>query len=206
MIRILAALAVLGAGQVQAQSVEGLPAGSYHSDPTHSMLVFHVDHLGLQEFTATFDTAEATLEIDPTDPGSARVTANVPVRSLDLPTPPTGFLDALMTEPWFDGAGHPEMVFTSDKVSLTGPDTADVEGTLDIKGVAAPLVLHVKFNGGYPPGVIEPTPRIGFSATGEISRTAFGMGEFVPAEGTHLGIGDAVRFEIEIEFMGPVPG
>lgn len=189
-----------------AQSVEGLPAGTYTSDPTHTILVFHIDHLGLQQFTATFDDVNAVLEIDPADPASALLTASVPVASLDLPAPPKGFLDSLMIAPWFDREAHPEMTFTSTSVTLTGATTAEVEGVLNIKGTEGPLTLQVTFNGAYPPGVIEPTPRIGFSARGSLKRSEFGMAEFVPEEGSKLGMGDEITFEIEAEFSGPAPG
>jgi polyisoprenoid-binding protein YceI len=63
--------------------------------------------------------------------------------------------------------------------------------------------MEATYNGGWPGIPQDPHARIGFSATGELSRTAFGMGFGVPAPGTTMGVGDAVSFEIEVEFSGP---
>lgn len=202
----LAAALAFAALPAAAADVTGLPAGTYVADPSHAMLVFRIDHLGLQKFTASFDTLSATLEIDPAAPEAAHLTATVPVASLDLAAPPEGFLAALMVPPWFDAAAHPEMTFSSTETTRTGDNTADIAGTLTLNGIEGPLTLAATFNGAYPPGVIEPTPRMGFSATGMIDRTAFGMTQFTPPEGSTLGIGAEVNFRIEIEFSGPAPG
>jgi polyisoprenoid-binding protein YceI len=206
MFRTLLTVLAVAAPAVHAADVTGLLSGRYLSDPSHTVVVFRIDHLGLQKFTATFDSVSATLDIDPADPASARLTATIPVRSLDLPAPPAGFYDTLMVPPWFDAEAHPEMRFASTAVTPTGEATADVAGTLSINGNEAPVTLQVTFNGGYPPGQIEPTPRLGFSATGSLRRSEFGMADFIPAPGTTLGIGDEITFEIEAEFSGPAPG
>jgi polyisoprenoid-binding protein YceI len=38
---------------------------------------------------------------------------------------------------------YPQLVFTSSKVLAKGPDQYDVEGSLTIRGVAKPIVVHV---------------------------------------------------------------
>ncbi len=44
---------------------------------------------------------------------------------------------------------------------------------------------------------------LGFSATGTIWRSDFGIGFGIPAPGTTLGIGDEVAIRIEAEFINP---
>ncbi|MFN3959210.1 MAG: YceI family protein [Parvularculaceae bacterium] len=180
------------------------PAGIYRLDTSHASLVFKVDHIGFSAYTGQFRSFDATLQFDPARPEDMSVTATIDATSLDIPSPPEGFLDELKSATWIDAVGHPEMVFRSTKVTLTAPDKARVEGDLLFRGVAAPVEMEVVFNGGYagfPP--YDPNARIGFSATGALKRSVFGVSIGVPTPDAPVGVGDLVRFEIEAEFTGP---
>ncbi len=103
-----------------------------------------------------------------------------------------------------DAAQFPTMTFTSTTVAITGADTADVTGDLTLHGVTKPITLQVTYNGGYGANDIDPSgARIGFSATGSLMRSEFGMGMGVPAPGSDFGVGDAVGIIIEAEFLNP---
>jgi polyisoprenoid-binding protein YceI len=180
------------------------PAGVYRLDKSHATLVFKVDHIGFSAYTGQFRSFDATLQFDPAQPEDMSVTATIDATSLDIPSPPEGFLDALKGADWLDAVGHPEMVFRSTSVTLTAPDRARVDGDLSFRGVVAPVEMHVVFNGGYagfPP--YDPNARIGFSATGALRRSVFGVSIGVPTPDAPIGVGDLVRFEIEAEFKGP---
>jgi polyisoprenoid-binding protein YceI len=88
-------------------------------------------------------------------------------------------------------------------VRLAGRESAEVTGKLSLRGVTAPVTLHVTFNGGYPGHPLDPNARLGFSAEGSLSRSAFGMSVGVPEPPSTLGVGDMVRFTIEAEMTGP---
>ena len=85
----------------------------------------------------------------------------------------------------------------------TGANTANVTGDFTMHGVTKPLVLAVTFNGGYAGHPYDPNARIGFSATGSIKRSEFGMAYGVPEPGTTMGVGDDVSLVLEAEFSGP---
>jgi polyisoprenoid-binding protein YceI len=177
------------------------PAGSYRLDNSHASLAFKVDHIGFSNYTGQFRDFDATLTFDPKNPAAMAVTATINVASLDIPAPPAGFLDELKSAAWLDAVGHPEMTFRSTAVTLTAPDRARVEGELTFRGAAAPLVMDVVYNGGYadfPPH--DPNARIGFSATGALKRSVFGVTAAIPTAEQPFGFGDAVSFEIEAEF------
>lgn len=179
------------------------PAGPYRLDKSHASLDFKVDHIGFSSYVGRFKAFDATLAFNPQDPAAMRVEASIDVLSLDVPTPPEGFLAELLGPTWLDAGAHPTMTFRSTAVTLIGPDAARVVGDLAFRGVVAPIALIVRFNGGYKDfAPYDPNPRIGFSATGTLSRSAYGLSFGLPPEGSRMGVGDAVSVMIEAEFTG----
>lgn len=77
-------------------------------------------------------------------------------------------------------------------------------GDLTLHGVTRPVTLRVRFNGGYAGHPLDPGgARIGFSATGTVFRSDFGIVLGIPEPGTTIGVGDAVSIRIETEFVNP---
>jgi polyisoprenoid-binding protein YceI len=204
--RPLALLLLTCALPAAAQDVSDfVPAQTFALDPIHSSVTFDLSHLGFSNFTASFDTLSGSLTLDPTNPGAAQVSVQIPLAGMDLPGPATsGLFDTLMSAEFFDAATNPDITFTSDSITLTGDKTADIAGTLSIHGISQPVTLSATYNGGWGKQPFEPNARIGFSATTAISRTAFGMGFGVPAPGTTMGVGDMISVRIETEWTGPV--
>lgn len=183
---------------------EGLPAGTYRLDPSHASLVFTVNHLGFTNYTGAFSRFDATLELDPQNPQGGSLQAVIDTGSLVIPAPPEGFLAELTGPDWLNAGAFPEMTYQSTQIDLTGEDTAVVTGNLTLNGTSAPVRLDVTFNGGYPGfAELDPFARIGFSATGQLNRSDFGIAYGIPPEGSELGVSDAVDIVIEAEFSGP---
>ncbi|AQQ03311.1 hypothetical protein B0E33_06655 [Roseibium algicola] len=182
-----------------------LPAGGYKIDKFHSTLVFRANHLGFSYYSASFADFDAALELDPADPANASLSVDINVASLHLTaTPPDGFRDMLLGPDWLNAGDHPKITYRSTSIELTGAETAVVTGDLSFRGETRPVELDVRFNGGYPGlAVYDPQARIGFSATGTLRRSDFGMSYGLPPEGSNLGVGDDVEFVIETEFSGP---
>lgn len=193
------------AGPITPKPTEA-PAGEYKSDQSHTSVTFRVNHLGLSNYTARFTKADAVMQFDPKNPSAISVTAEVDPKSLttDFPLPKPDFDAELAGKSWLDAAQFPKITYKSTKVVMTGPDTATVTGDLSLHGVTRPLVLAAKFNGGYPAGGMDPSgARIGFSASGVLKRSEFGVAYGIPAPGTTMGVGDDVEIAIEAEFTQP---
>ncbi len=184
-------------------AVTEAPAGTYTLDKAHASLDFRVSHMGFSNYTARFANFDAKLQLDPANPAASSVTASIDPRSLTLPSPPKGFVEELLNDKWLGAVKFPEMTFKSTKVEMTGPNTARITGDLTLKGATAPVMLDATFNGGYAGHPFDPNARIGISARGTLSRTAFGVKEGVPPPGSNMGVGDTVEFIIEAEFNGP---
>ena len=175
------------------------PAGTYEIDPAHTSVIFKVNHLSFSNFTAGFDRVTGRLAFDPANPSAMSVEATIDPASLDISTPPAGFLDELLGAGFFDAKAFPAITFKSTKVEVTGPKTAKVTGDLTLHGVTKPVTLDTTFNGGWAANAYDGN-RIGFSAHGTLKRSEFGMGAGVPPPGTTMGVSDEVQFAIETEF------
>ncbi|MDP3738901.1 MAG: YceI family protein [Hyphomonadaceae bacterium] len=186
-----------------APSIEGIPAGDYKLDPTHSTLFFKISHLGFSNFTLWFDTFGADLKLDPANPSAATLMATIDPASLMVHAPPGGFQDELRGEKFVDAKQFPAITFKSTAVTMTGPNTADITGDLTFRGITKPITLSAIYNGGYEGHAYEPQARIGFSAKGVFKRSDFGLDYGLPAEGSNMGASDDIHVVIESEFLGP---
>lgn len=197
MLRLLiAAMASLSLGACVSAPVrdpERLPSGQWTLDPAHASAHWQVQHMGLSWYTGRFDDIEARLDFDPSHPEDAQLTAIITARSISTGDP--DFDDSLCGGGWFDCDAHPQIIFTSERIEVTGEDTGLVYGQLQLKGVTRPVVLETQFYGGvFNP--LEARQALGFNANTTIDRTEFGVGR-LPG---NL-IGDTVRIHIEAEFL-----
>ncbi len=180
------------------KSYEQMPAGVYNIDKTHASVVWKVDHLGLSDYTARFTSVDATLNFDPKTPENSTVRVLIDPNSLrtDYPYPEKENFDEKLSkgEAWFNSGKFPEIVFVSRSIEKTGDYDGVMTGDLTFLGVTKSVQLNVTFNGSFLKKPFSGAPVLGFSATGMIKRSEFGMGTYVP------NIGDDVTIEIEAEF------
>jgi polyisoprenoid-binding protein YceI len=206
-LRLLPALvvaALLGAAPAPAADV--VPAGEYRLEPSHASLLFKVDHLGFSNYTARFRRFDATLQFDPARLAASQVRVTIDATSLETDYPDPAKLDfnkELQGADWLDAAAHPQMAYRSLRVVPTGGKAFRIEGELTLRGITRPLVLEARYNGGYAGHPMDPNARIGFSATGRLKRSAYGMTIGIPPAGSTLGVGDEVQVIVEAEFTGP---
>jgi polyisoprenoid-binding protein YceI len=181
---ILVALAAAAA----AADLGGQP---YRVEKTHADLLFDVDHAGFTHKHGSFRNLDAALQYDAQHPEQSHVSVTVQVDSID-----TGFAprdQELKGEKFLDVAKYPVMGFESIRVTPGPNHTLVVEGNLTLHGVTRPLTLQATLNKSAP-NPFDKAATLGFSATGSLKRSDFGVSSFVPM------IGDEVRIEIDAEF------
>lgn len=190
--------AVALASPALAQVATDAPAGTYKLDLTHASVHWKVNHLGLSNYTGRFARMDATLTFDPAAPEKSKLVATVDPLSVrtDYPAPEKHDFDKTLSTDakWFNAGVAKAITFTSTSIVMTGPKTADVTGDLSLLGVSKPITLKATFNGGMKEHPFAKKPALGFSATGRIKRSDFGMTYLVP------NIGDEVEIIIETEF------
>lgn len=169
-----------------------IAAGIYGIDTNHTQLGFAVTHLGISVVRGTFDTFTGSLTV-----GDSLADSSLTIDA-ELASVNTGSQvrdQHLHGEDFFDVANHPRMTFRSTSITDTA-DGYDVAGELTIKGVTVPVTLSGAYNGS---GVFpaDKSTHHGFSASGKISRSAFGVSYGVPM------VTDQVDLQLEAQFVQP---
>lgn len=173
-------------------SASALRKGTYTLDQSHASLIFKINHLGFSTYVGRFETLDASLDFDSKNPEKAALSARVDMTSLDIAN--DDFAATLMGPDWFDSARFPYATFTSDEIIITGDQTGLIKGSLTLHGVTNPVTLSVRFNGGAR-DILRSAYVVGFSATGTLDRTDFGVSKFSGV------VTDEVTLEIEAEFL-----
>ena len=166
-------------------------ADTYNIDKNHADLLFSIEHAGFTHKHGSFRDFAGVLQYDETKPENSKVEVTVQTASLDTAHP--GRDQDLRSEKFFDISKFPEMRFESTKVVPGKEQELRIEGNLTLHGVTTPFVLNAKLNKAGP-NPFDKTPTLGFSATGTLKRSDFGITTFLPM------IGDGVEIAIDVEF------
>jgi polyisoprenoid-binding protein YceI len=146
-------------------------------DLGHAYIGWEIDHMGLSKTIGQFREFDGTFLIDEDQPENSEITFTVQVASID--SNHAGRDDHLRNADYFDAATYPVMTFVSDRVQLLTPHTGKVYGTLNMRGVDAPLVLDFELvrDRTYPSFIpnYDEVRVIGFEAEAEIFRLDHGM-------------------------------
>lgn len=109
--------------------------------------VFKLDAI-LESINGTATGISGLVQFDPEEPGA--FTGKIIVAANTLNVPNSMMKDHLLSEKWIDAAKYPEISFAMEKssnVKTSGNDTtADVTGTITIKGVKKTITAPVKIS------------------------------------------------------------
>ncbi len=162
---------------------------TYTLDNTHSYVMWHISHFGFSNPAGKW-MADGTLTLDEANPQNSKINVTINVDSMDTGIPKLE--THLKSAEFFDVTKFPTATFVSDKVIVTGKDTAKVQGMLTVHGVTKPLTLNVKLN-KLAISPITNKKTAGFTATATLKRSDYGMSAFLP------GLSDTVKLDIEAE-------
>lgn len=173
-----------------------VPSGNYVSDAHHTNVLWNVTHFGLSNYYGRFDNVKATLQLDAKDVAKSSLSVEIDPKSVDtnFPGKPNTFNQEIAGAKFFDAAKFNVITFKSKSIHLTGAKTGTVTGDLTFHGVTKPITLQVTLNGALNPHPMSKKPAIGFSATGQIKRSDFGVNALVGP------VSDEVKLVIETEF------
>ena len=184
-----AAEAPAGAAASAVEAIKG-QSGTYTLDPTHTDVLVEWTHFGFSKPSAHFGITEGKLVYDADDASKSSVEVTIPVTAIDTFVPKLD--EHLKSADFFDAGKFPTATFKSTSVAAAGTNKLTVTGDLTVKGITKPVTLDVTLNGaGEHP--MAKKQAIGFSATGTLKRTDFGVGAYAP------NVSDDVQLRITTE-------
>jgi len=148
-----------------------VPAGDYVMDKRHASLTVKVAHMGgFSHFTMRFDGLAGAFTYDPAKWQASTVAVTVDPKSIDTGNAP---FDKQIAG-YFEADKFPTITFTSTALTGGADGKGTLTGDLTFHGVTKPVTLDVTFNGvGH--GISPLGTRLGFSGTGHIKRSDFGV-------------------------------
>ena len=169
---------------------------AYSLDAGHSRVFSMFDHQGYSMMRGMFRSFDGNLMYDADDPSASSVSIDIDADSVDMYH--DGLNDHLKNADFFDVENHPSLMFESTSVEDLGDGNVRVNGNLTMLGQSHPVTFDAVHNqmgqvrGG--------ATKVGFSATGSLDRTAYGMNFGAGNLGTDI------SFSIEIEATRPGEG
>lgn len=168
-------------------------AENYIIDSTHAHAGFRVSHFGFSTTLGQFRDIAGTLEFDQANPAASSVEVTIQTASVDTANDARD--EHLRKADFFNVEEFPTMTFKSTNIEVTGEKTANITGDLTLLGVTKPVTLDAAFNQAAPHPMDNTRYVAGFSATGSVKRTDFGMTYAAPA------ISDEITLIIEVEAL-----
>jgi polyisoprenoid-binding protein YceI len=169
-------------------------AGTWAIDPVHTEIGFSVRHMVISKVRGRFTGVTGTI-VTAENPLESSATAEIDMTTIDTANAQRD--DHLRSADFFEVEQHPTMTWTSTGIRRSG-DGFVVDGDLTLKGVTRNVPLKLELN-GFGPDAYGGT-RAGFTATGEISRDAFGVSFNAVIEGSGGAVvGDKITISLEVE-------
>ncbi|MGH1488828.1 MAG: YceI family protein [Acidimicrobiales bacterium] len=171
--------------------------GEWTLDMAHSTIGFAVAHLGITTVRGRFTAGSAKLAVG-ADLASSSLTTEIAMASVD-----TGNSDRdghLRSTDVFNVETQPTMAFQSTSISETGDGSYQVTGDMTINGQTKPETLSVTFSGTevFP---MDGSSRAGFSASGTIDKTAYGIEFNVPLAAGGFMLSDNIEVTIDAQLV-----
>ncbi|WP_424932825.1 YceI family protein [Amaricoccus macauensis] len=170
-------------------------AQEWEVDPSHSNILFSVEHFGFADIKGVFREFEADVTFDPEDLGATEASVTIDAASIDT------FWEArdehIKSGDMFDVENFPEITFVSTDVTVTGDATAELTGDLTLHGETHPVTFEAVLN------KIDANPfdsekrNAGFTITGVVDRSLFGVDYAAPMVATEIPV------TINVELIGP---
>lgn len=92
------------------------------------------------------------------------------------------------------------LTYRSTRVSGAG-DAFRIDGEATIGAVTRPLTFEVDFGGLEP--FVDGVRHAGFEGRGELRRSDFGIDLGLPPGVRNVALGDAIRFELDVQLLEP---
>lgn len=169
----------------------------WNLDPAHSELGFKVKHMMITNVSGSFGKFDVSAETADNDFATASISFTADVSTISTSNADRD--NHLKSADFFDTAKYPQIKFTSTKVEKRSEDNFVVHGSLTMRDVTKPVKLDAEFGGiGKDPWGNE---KAGFTLSGKINRTEFGLAWNAALETGGVLVSEEVRIVGEIQLI-----
>lgn len=166
-------------------------------DPTHSELGFKIKHLMITNISGSLKTFQVEAKTDGDDFSTAKISLTADMASIYTNNEQRD--GHLRASDFFEVDKYPELKFVSGSIEEIDTDGFVLHGDLTLKGVTKPVKLNVELS------EVTKDPwgseRIGFSVTGKIKRSDWGVNFNNLLETGNLALGEDVKINAEIQLV-----
>ncbi|MBZ4189447.1 YceI family protein [Niabella beijingensis] len=172
------------------------------SDLTHSELGFKIRHLMISNVTGAIRDFHIEVETPGEDFSNAQIRLTAKMDSISTNNEQRD--EHLRNADFFEVEKYPELEFVSTGIIRRDEESFDLRGDLTLKGVTRPVQLKVEHNGT----TKDPwgNERAGFSVTGKIERSQWGISFNSVLETGGIALGEDVKIQSELELVKQAAG
>lgn len=167
-------------------------------DQAHSNIAFKVRHLMIANTIGSFKTFDASIYTTDKDFTTAEIDLLIDASSIN--TGDTKRDEHLKSADFFDVQNHKQITFTSSTIGKTEEgDKRELWGELTMKGITKQVKLSVQFG-----GIIKDpmgNEKAGFTISGKIKRSDWGLIWNTSIESGGLLVGNEVKISCEVELI-----
>lgn len=148
--------------------------------------------------TGQFNKFQATVETEEEDDfTTAKVSFSADINSISTNNEQR---DAHLKSPdFFDAANYPLLRFETERIEKLDDENYKVYGIITIRGVSKKIVLNAEFG-----GVIQDpwgNARTGFSLTGKLNRSDFGLSFGLVSDAGGVGLANEVKILANVQLV-----
>lgn len=142
-----------------------------------SRVTFSIDHQGFIQSFGVLKISPGKITFDQDDWSRSKVAVTMPTKMLDMG-------DSLWNrqirgdDAWAALFKHPVISFKSTRIERTDDTNGTLIGDLAIAGMTRPVTLALRVN-KVAPNALSNKPSVGFTATGTIKRSEFGLNAYL---------------------------
>lgn len=166
-------------------------------DPSHSEINFRVKHLIISTVSGNFRKFEAQAQTEGQDLENARISFSAETASVSTGNEQRD--GHLKSDDFFHSEKFPALSFNSTSFTKTGPEHYLLKGKLTIRDQSRDIELQAAYGGT----IKDPwgQTRVGFTVTGALNRSDFGLKWNALMETGGAVVSDEVKLNADIEFV-----
>jgi polyisoprenoid-binding protein YceI len=169
----------------------------WNLDTAHSEVTFKVKHMMITNVSGSLENFSVNVESEGDDFTKSKISFTADIKSINTGNPERD--NHLKSADFFNAEENPQIKFESQRLEKKGGNEFILSGNLTIAETTKPVKFDVEYGGiGKDPWGNE---KAGFSVTGKITRSDFGLNWNAALETGGVLVGDEVKVFAEIQLV-----